>query len=207
MQVEFWFDFASTYSYPAAMRVERLAREAGVTLSWRPFLLGPIFGAQGWNDSPFNIYPAKGANMWRDLERICDAEGLTLTRPPVSFPQNGLHAARIALVGAGESWGPEFVCSVYRANFAEQKDISDPAVLAAILTAQGLDAADVMMRATTPENKERLKTQTADGIARGLYGAPSFFVGDELFWGNDRLEAALQWAQRQVSAEAVPVRR
>lgn len=105
MQVEFWFEFASTYSYPAAMRVERLAREAGVTLSWRPFLLGPIFGAQGWNDSPFNIYPAKGANMWRDLERICDAEGLTLTRPPVSFPQNGLHAARIALVGAGESWG------------------------------------------------------------------------------------------------------
>jgi 2-hydroxychromene-2-carboxylate isomerase len=196
MIVEFWFEFASTYSYPAAMRVEHMAKAAGVDLVWRPFLLGPIFGAQGWNDSPFNIYPAKGANMWRDLERICDAEGLTLTRPPVAFPQNGLHAARIALLGAGESWGPQFVRSVYQANFAKQKDISDLQVLAAILNAQGLDAASVMAQATTPENKEHLKAQTAEGIARGLYGAPSFFVGDELFWGNDRLEAALQWAKR-----------
>ena len=196
MTVEFWFEFASTYSYPAAMRVERLAKEAGVDLVWRPFLLGPIFGAQGWNDSPFNIYPAKGANMWRDLERICDDEGLTLTRPPVAFPQNGLHAARIAIIGADEPWGPDFVRGVYVANFAEQKDISDPAVLAAILTSLGVDASEVMARATTPENKERLKEQTAEGIARGLYGAPSFFVGDELFWGNDRLEAALRWAKR-----------
>src|ERR1041385_7871678 len=69
--VEFWYEFASTYSYPAAMRIARKAREADVTVRWRPFLLGPIFGAQGWNDSPFNIYPAKGRNMWRDLERIC----------------------------------------------------------------------------------------------------------------------------------------
>lgn len=196
MTVEFWFEFASTYSYPAAMRVERLAKEAGVDLVWRPFLLGPIFGSQGWNDSPFNIYPAKGANMWRDLERICDDEGLTLTRPPVSFPQNGLHAARIALIGADEPWGPDFVRGVYVANFAEQKDISDPAVLAAILSSLGVDADGVMARAVTPENKERLKTQTSEGIARGLYGAPSFFVGDELFWGNDRLEAALRWAKR-----------
>ena len=105
MQVEFWYEFASTYSYPAAMRVERAAAEAGVDLVWRPFLLGPIFGAQGWNDSPFNIYPAKGKYMWRDMARLCEAQGLTLKTPPVRFPQNGLKAARLALLGQDEGWG------------------------------------------------------------------------------------------------------
>src|SRR5579859_6010222 len=121
--VEFWYEFASTYSYPAAMRVASVAERAGVDVRWRPFLLGPIFAAQGWNDSPFNLYPAKGANMWRDLERICEAEGLPLKRPPFRFPQNGLKAARIALAGERDGWAPAFTRAVYTANFAEQKDI------------------------------------------------------------------------------------
>ncbi|MEQ8826572.1 MAG: DsbA family protein, partial [Parvibaculum sp.] len=107
MKVEFWYEFASTYSYPAAMRVEAAARSAGVELLWRPFLLGPIFGAQGWNDSPFNIYPAKGKYMWRDMARLCEAQGLAL-KEPVRFPQNGLKAARLALLGQEEDWGPDF---------------------------------------------------------------------------------------------------
>jgi 2-hydroxychromene-2-carboxylate isomerase len=85
---EFWYEFASTYSYPAAMRVAGLAKARRVALAWRPFLLGPIFAAQGWRDSPFNIYPAKGRYMWRDL----DALGLPLKRPE-PFPQNSLLAA------------------------------------------------------------------------------------------------------------------
>ena len=195
MQVEFWYEFASTYSYPAAMCVERAAAEAGVDLVWRPFLLGPIFGAQGWNDSPFNIYPAKGKYMWRDMARICAAQGLTL-KAPVRFPQNGLKAARLALLGQDEPWGPAFTRRVYLANFAEQKDISDEGVLAGILSALGLDAAAFTARANEPANKERLKAQTDEAIAKGIFGAPSFVVGDELFWGNDRLEAALDWAKR-----------
>lgn len=192
--VEFWYEFASTYSYPAAMRIERLAGEAGVELRWRPFLLGPIFSAQGWNDSPFNIYPAKGRYMWRDLARVCEGQGLTLEEP-VRFPQNGLKAARIALVGAEEGWVADFTRAVYRANFAGQKDISDDAVLVGVLTGLGLDAGPTMARSQMPENKARLKAQTEEAIARGIFGAPSFTVGDELFWGNDRLEAALQWAK------------
>ncbi len=195
MKVEFWYEFASTYSYPAAMRVERAAREAGVELQWRPFLLGPIFGAQGWNDSPFNIYPAKGQYMWRDMARICKADGLVL-KTPVRFPQNGLKAARLALLGNDEGWGPGFTRAVYLANFAEQEDISDDGVLAAILKALSLDPAATIVRANTPENKARLKTQTEEAIARGIFGAPSFLVGDELFWGNDRLDDALEWAKR-----------
>jgi 2-hydroxychromene-2-carboxylate isomerase len=194
--IEFWYEFASTYSYPAAMRVERLATAAGVAVRWRPFLLGPIFGAQGWNDSPFNIYPAKGKNMWRDLERICAADGIPLTQPPFRFPQNGLKAARIALSGEGAGWTPDFTRAIYSANFAEQKDITDDAVLAAILTKLGLNVEAVVAAANTAENKDKLKKQTEEGIARGLYGAPSFFVGDELFWGNDRLEQAIAWAKK-----------
>ena len=192
--LEFWFEFASTYSYPAAMRVEKLAAASGVTVRWRPFLLGPIFGAQGWNDSPFNIYPVKGVYMWRDLERICAAKGLPLTLPPVRFPQNGLKAARLALAGAHGGWAPAFVRAVYTANFAQQKDISDDAVLAGILGSLGVDAGAAVAAANAPENKAALKAQTEEAIARGLFGAPSFTVGSELFWGNDRLEDAMAWA-------------
>ncbi len=195
MQVEFWYEFASTYSYPAAMRVERLAEAAGVSLVWRPFLLGPIFREQGWNDSPFNIYPAKGRYMWRDLARICEAEGLAL-KTPVRFPQNGLMAARIALLGTEEGWTPAFSRAVYEANFARQKDISDEAVLSEILQGLGLDAGHLLERAQTPVNKERLKTQTGEAISKGVFGSPSFTAGSELFWGNDRLEQALGWARK-----------
>ncbi|MGC1346360.1 MAG: DsbA family protein, partial [Methyloceanibacter sp.] len=100
--IEFWYEFGSTYSYPAALRIERLAEKVGVEVRWRPFLLGPIFQTLGWTDSPFNIFAAKGRYMWRDLERVCEAEGLPLRLPPVKFPQTGLKAARIALVGEGE---------------------------------------------------------------------------------------------------------
>lgn len=194
--LEFWYEFASTYSYPAALRIDRLAEGAGVDVRWRPFLLGPIFGAQGWNDSPFNIYPAKGKNMWRDLERICEIEGIPLKQPPFRFPQNGLKAARIALLGEKEGWTKAFTRMAYSANFAEQKDISADAVLADILERLGLEADSVMTMANGTENKERLKQQTEEAMRRGLYGAPSFTVGDELFWGNDRLEQAIAWAKR-----------
>lgn len=195
-EIEFWYEFGSTYSYPAAMRIERLAANAGVTLRWRPFLLGPILKEQGLNDSPFNIFAAKGRYMWRDLTRICEAEGMPLNLPPARFPQNGLKAARLALIGESEGWTPAFTRAVFAANYAEQKDISDDATLAAILAALGLDAEAAFAAANTKENKEALKAQTEEAAARGLFGAPSFTVGDELFWGNDRLEAALAWAKR-----------
>jgi len=193
--LEFWYEFASTYSYPAAMRVEKLAEAAGLTVRWRPFLLAPIFGSQGWTDSPFNIYPVKGRYMWRDLERICAREDFPLTLPPVRFPQNGLKAARLALAGEAEGWTPAFTRAVYTANFGEQKDISDDATLAAILTTLGVNPEKAITAANTPENKARLKTQTEEAQARDIFGAPSFTVGDELFWGNDRLEDAIAFTK------------
>ncbi len=191
-KLEFWFEFASTYSYPAAMRIEALARDAGVTIQWEPFLLGPIFQGQGWNDSPFNLYPAKGRYMWRDLERTCARHGLPFQRPAI-FPQRSLLPARIACVAKRESWLPEFVRAVYRANFAEGSDISNPEVMAACLRSARQDPDGWLARAQDPENKGLLRAQTDRAGGLGIFGAPSFVSGTELFWGHDRLEDALVW--------------
>jgi 2-hydroxychromene-2-carboxylate isomerase len=193
--LEFWFEFASTYSYPAALRVEAAARDAGVPLAWRPFLLGPIFRAQGWNDSPFNIYPAKGRYMWRDLERICTELGVAL-RKPSAFPRNGLLAARVACRFADEAWCADFVRAVFRANFAEDREIADAEVVASCLDGAGQPARDRIEAALAPESKELLRAQSERAVALGIIGAPTFAVGAELFWGNDRLETALAWWQR-----------
>jgi len=190
--LEFWFEFASTYSFPAAMRIDASARAAGVPLAWKPFLLGPVFAAQGWNDSPFNIYPAKGRYMWRDLERVCAAHGVPMRRPS-RFPRNGLLAARVALLGADEPWGPDFVRAIYRTNFVDDREIADPAVLAQVLGSLGLDAGALLDAAQSPENKNRLKRRTDEAMALGIFGAPSFVSRGELFWGNDRLDDALAW--------------
>jgi 2-hydroxychromene-2-carboxylate isomerase len=193
MTLSFWFEFASTYSYPAAMRIEALAAERGVKLAWRPFLLGPIFHEQGWDDSPFNIYPVKGRYMWRDLDRICAAHGIPM-RHPSQFPRNGLLAARVACWFADAPWLPDFVRAVYRANFAEDLDISAPETVARCLAVSGRDPAALLAEAQAPEAKERLRANTTEAIALGIFGAPSFVIGSELFWGHDRIEDALRWA-------------
>lgn len=193
--LEFWFEFASTYSYPAALRVEEAARAAGVEVVWRPFLLGPIFKEQGWNDSPFNLYPAKGRYMWRDLERICAGLGLPFRRPSV-FPRGGLLAARLACWFEGEEWVPEFVRRVYLANFGDDRDISDRSVIGSILEDLG-EPRERLVAAESAEAKAKLRTQTEQARALGIFGAPTFVVGDELFWGNDRLEAALAWCENR----------
>jgi len=191
-RVQFWFEFASTYSYPAAMRIDALARNAGVGIDWEPFLLGPIFQGQGWNDSPFNLYPAKGRYMWRDLERICERHSLPFRRPAI-FPQRSLLAARTACAARGESWMPDFVRAVYRANFSEGADISRPETVAACLRSARQDPHEWLARAEAPENKALLRAQSERAGKLGIFGAPSFIAGDELFWGHDRLEEALAW--------------
>ncbi|OZI77247.1 2-hydroxychromene-2-carboxylate isomerase [Bordetella genomosp. 12] len=191
--VEMWFDFASPYSYLAMARVEALASQAGVRLTLQPFLLGPIFQAQGWNDSPFRLYPGKGAYMMRDIARLADKYGVPYHRP-VIFPRVGVLPARLALLGQHQAWGLAFCQAVFRANFAQDRDIQDEDVMQEILLELGLDAADWIARARTEATKEALRRQVDRARQHGIFGAPTFMVGDEMFWGNDRLEDALQWA-------------
>jgi len=146
VNVDFWFELASTYSYPAAMRIER----------------------------------------------ICAAEGIPFRRPSV-FPRNGLLAARVAYRFADAPWCAEFVRRVYRANFAEDLDIAAPGTLARCLEHSGEDPAGLLEEARSPEARAGLRRQTQEATELGIFGAPSFVVAGELFWGNDRLEHALAW--------------
>lgn len=193
--IEFWYEFASTYSYPAAMRVEAVAAETGVTVQWRPFLLGPIFAEFGWTTSPFNLQPAKGAYMWHDVGRSCAKLGLAFRRPE-PFPQNGLLAARVATALPDDGRRARFTRAVYRAQFAEGLTISEPEVIASLLAAEDLDAEATLAQAADPAVKQALRAQTEVAKRHGIFGAPSWRTADgELFWGNDRLEEALDWTQ------------
>ena len=191
-QVQFWFDFASTYSYLSAVRIEQAARQKGIAVSWQPFLLGPIFAAQGWDSSPFRLYPAKGRYMWRDMERICADRGLAFQRQQI-FPQSSLTAARLGLALDDMGQRAAFARAVFAAEFGDGRDISDPDVLAECLAACDAPAA-VLNRARDPDIKAALFDQVDRGKKLGIFGAPSFVAGSELFWGDDRLDAALDWA-------------
>src|ERR1700722_2432329 len=199
--LDFWFEFASTYSYPAAMRIDALARKARVEVRFRPFLLGPIFKAQGWVTSPFNLFPAKGRHMWRAIERICAELKLPFRRPD-PFPQASLLAARVALVGLGggrgrDSWGRDFCLAVYRAEFADGLRIDEPKTIRAILSDLKVDPDKAIATAQTDDIKDKLRSQTAEAQRLEIFGAPTFTTPDgELFWGNDRLETAIAWAAR-----------
>ena len=194
--VDFFYEFASTYSYIAAMRIAPLAQAASVTVRWRPFLLGPIFKAQGWDTSPFNLYPAKGRYMWRDLERLCADLGLPF-RQPEPFPQPSLLAARVALVGLAEGWGEEFCRAVFRTEFSDASRIDDVATIAQLLIPFGAAPDNVLAKARSEPIKARLRDETQAAQQLGVFGAPSFVTADgELFWGNDRLEHAVAWAAR-----------
>jgi 2-hydroxychromene-2-carboxylate isomerase len=189
----FWFDFASTYSYLSAMRIDATAAQRGIAVDWRPFLLGPIFARQGWTTSPFNIYPAKGRYMVRDIQRLAEARGLAF-RMPEPFPANSLLAARLATIGRAEGWAPAFSRAIFEAEFARGEDISSQTVVGAALAATGREATDVLRHASEPDVKEALKAATAEAERLGIFGAPSFVTSDgELFWGDDRLECALAW--------------
>lgn len=196
-KLTFWFDFASTYSYLSAMRIEQLASENDVEIIWQPFLLGPIFKAQGYETSPFNLFEIKGKNMWRDLERQAEYYGLPAFTKPDPFPQNGLRAARIAAYYGRESWVPEFIKSIFFAQFTKAALISDELIVSS-LNDLGQDGDALLHQAKSDQTvKDKLRQVTEEAREMDLFGAPSFVTEDgELFWGNDRLEQAIAWAKR-----------
>lgn len=195
--LDFWFDFASVYSFLTSVRIAPLAASAGVELRWRPFLLGPIFQSQGLSDSPFNLFPAKGRHMIRDVQRTAEEIGIAF-RWPDQFPQSAVPASRIALVGLDEGWGEDFCRAVFRAEYSDNRLISDPAVLANLLTHLKIPVDATFAKSQSDDIKSKLREQTAEAQRRGFFGAPTFTTASgEMFWGNDRLEQALRWALRE----------
>jgi len=191
-KIEFWCDLASPYSHLSAMRIDTLAAARDIAVDWHPFLLGPIFAEQGFKTSPFNLYPAKGAYLWRDLERLSARERAGFRRPE-PFPQNSILAARVALALDAADRG-RFIQGVFRVQFCDGQKIDDKAALGVLLDALSLPRT-ALEAAQSDAVKARLRAETDEAKARGIFGAPFFVTSDrELFWGNDRLVEALDWA-------------
>jgi 2-hydroxychromene-2-carboxylate isomerase len=195
-EIEFWFEFGSSYSYLSVMRIEDEARRRGVRIAWKPFLLGPIFRALGMETSPFVLQKEKGAYVWQDMARQCRKYGLRWVKPS-TFPRLALLPLRIAILGAEEYWIGVFCRRVMELNFAEDEDINRPESLAPILVELGLPVRDILDQAQSEFTKARLREQTEQARAKGIFGAPTFFVDKEMFWGNDRLDDALLFASEQ----------
>ncbi len=195
-EIEFWFEFGSNYSYLSVMRIEDEARRRGVRIVWKPFLLGPIFRALGMENSPFVLQKEKGAYMWQDMARQCRKYGLQWMKPS-TFPRLGVLPLRVALLGVEKPWIGAFCRKVMELNFVLDEDINQPDRLAPILTELGLPASDILDQAQAEPTKTRLREQTEQARARGIFGAPTFFVGTEMFWGNDRLDDALLFASER----------
>lgn len=192
--MEVWIEYASTYSYLTVSRIGRLAAQAGIKLDWQPFFLAPVRDQQGLG-FPFPDASAKTAYMWRDLERRAHSLGIAYQRPS-AYPVNSLPTARVAFSGRQDGWCQRFTEEVFRLHWTEGCLIGSDDNLHRAIAALGLDAAGVLQRANAPQNKDAFKAQTARAIERGIFGAPSFVVGRELFWGDDRLDDAIAWAVR-----------
>ncbi len=189
-RVDFFFDLSSPYSYLASTQMQGLGERTGAEIAWRPMVLGAVFKAVG-NEMPARV-PPKGRWMGRDLERWAEHYGVPF-RFSSNFPANAIKAMRLILVDDKRA------ADVARAGFAamwvEDRDLTRDEELRRIAERGGLDPAAAMAAIESPAVKDRLRANTDEAVARGAFGAPTFLVGDELFWGNDRLhfvEAALR---------------
>ena len=191
--IEFWFEFASNYSYLSVMRIETAAWERGVKIVWRPFLLGPIFKELGWNTSPFVLQKLKGDYVWKDMVRECRKYSLPW-RQPSQFPRLGLLALRVALLGAEQPWMGAYCQRIMQLNFVEDRELESVELVAGVLMDLGLPVQEIIAEAQSDANKRHLRAQTDLARVKGIFGAPTFFVNGEMFWGNDRLDDALAFA-------------
>lgn len=185
-QVEFYFDFGSSYSYIAYKALPGIASAHGAQIVWRPMLLGGVFKATG-NRSPADI-PAKEQWMQQDLRRWAARYGARFEHNPY-FPVNTLTLMRgaVGMQMRGLDF-PKYAAAIFHAMWAEPRNLGDAQELAAVLRAAGFDADAFQAMVSEPAVKERLKQNTEEAVARGVFGAPTFFVGGEMFWGQDRLE-------------------
>lgn len=188
--IECWFEFGSNYSYLSVMRIEQEAAMRCASMAWRPFLLGPIFQSLGWNNSPFALQEAKGNYVWQDMPRQCRKYGLPWHRPS-QFPRRALLPMRVALLGEDQPWMGAYCRRIMRMNFAEDRNIDTAEAVGEALTELGLPVEKLLQEARTDVVKQRLCERTEQARVRGIFGAPTFWVGKAMYWGNDRLDEAL----------------
>jgi len=184
--VEFYFDFGSPYSYLAYKALPAIAAAHGAQIAWRPMLLGGVFKAIGGHSPAGN--PAKRKWMDEDMRRWAARYGAAFSSNP-HFPVNTLTIMRgaVGVQMRGLDF-PKYMETIFHAMWVEPRNLGDPQELAAVLRQAGFDADAFQAMVNDPEVKEQLKKNTEQAVARGVFGAPTFIVGEELFWGQDRLD-------------------
>ncbi|MEO5669190.1 MAG: 2-hydroxychromene-2-carboxylate isomerase, partial [Ramlibacter sp.] len=181
--VEFYFDVGSPAAYLAWTQMPKLAADTGARIDYMPMLLGGVFQATA-NKSPMEV-PAKGSYMVADLQRFAARYGVPFNHNP-HFPINTLTLMRgaIGLQMRDEGRMVPYVDAVYRAIWVDGKNMNDPAAVGGVLQAAGFDAMALLALASEPEVKGRLKAVTQGAVARGVFGAPTFFVDGRMYWGQ-----------------------
>lgn len=191
--IDFWFSIGSTYTFLTVMRLPAYAREHGLTVNWRPFNIRTILVEQ--NNIPFAGKPVKAAYMWRDIERRAEKYGLSL-KVPAPYPLENLPLAnQVALLGSREGWGQDYVVATYHRWFQDGDPAGSEPNLSESLREIGQDPGRVIEAARSPAIEEALAAETDEAKHLGVFGAPSFVVDREVFWGDDRLEDAVAWAR------------
>jgi len=189
--IDFWFSIGSTYTCLTVMRIPAYAREHGLSFNWRPFNVRTILVEQ--NNIPFAGKPEKAAYMWRDIERRAGKYGLSV-RVPAPYPLENLPLAnQVALLGMQEGWGEDYVIATYRRWFLDGQPAGSEPNLSQSLREIGQDSDRVIEAATSSAIQDALATETEEAKRLGVFGAPSFVVDDEVFWGDDRLDDAVSW--------------
>ena len=190
--IEFYFDFSSPYGYLASYRIDDIAAEAGRTVTWRPYLLGAAFKSTG--QSPLVSQPLRGAYALRDMERSARKLKVPLVFPD-GFPMPTQAAGRAFywLDARDPGKARDLAKAIYRAAFAQGRNIAPREAVADVAAEIGLDRAEVLAAIEDPAVKEKLRAETESAIARGIFGSPFVIVDGEPFWGNDRLDDVKEW--------------
>lgn len=182
-----FYDIVCPYAYLASTQIEALAARAGAELVWKPFLLGGVFRAIGAPDRPAEtMSAAKARHNLLDMHRWAEHWAVPL-RMPMEHPRRTVLALR-ALLAAGDAPRPRATHALFRAYWVDGLDVARPEVVRDVLQGVGLDGAACVAAADTPAIKDALRVLTDEATARGVFGAPAFFVGDELYWGQDRMQ-------------------
>jgi len=190
-RIDFWFTMGSTYSFLSVMRLGEIEKSSGVAFRWRPFHLLVIL--QEMNHVPFADKPAKSAYMWRDIERRAAMYGIP-ARLPAPYPvKHSVVANLVASVGMSEGWGADFVRAAYRHWFQLGQETGSEPNLSESLRDIGQDPERVLKLAAGDAAKTLLGAETDAARELGIFGSPTFTVGRELFWGDDRLDDAIDW--------------
>ena len=189
--IDFYYDFGSPATYHAWTQLPALCAETGAQVAWKPMLLGGVFKSTG-NHSPVTI-PAKGKYVFTDFARFAKRYGVALKMNP-HFPINTVMLMRVAagLQMRADPRLADYMAAVYQAIWVDAQDMNDPATVGAVLAKAGFDPAALVALSSEQAVKDELKTRTQEAIDRGIFGAPTLFVGDQMFWGQDRLDFVRQ---------------